>query len=144
MLHRSAYLTLLLSASVAATTPPPFEASCEEGQTYRYDGGNGLDMTGREAPFEYGWTAEKWGDLDVKWAGGKAIELGQIQAIVLTAQDSVVSAVGGSSASGATNVYSFVIDLQTGYAVFSQVQASSLGKNRAVKVRSQNLTCTVP
>ena len=121
----------------------PFSAECEEGGTHRYDGGNGLNMSGGKTDFDYGWSTEKWGGLKVSWDGGKNIKLGELDASVLSASNGVISAAWAGDNRMAVNVYSFVLDIPLGEAVYSQVQASSFGANRSIKVRSQDLKCTV-
>lgn len=129
--------------SYAADTLTPFTAECVEGSTHRYDGGNGLDMAGGKADFDYGWSTEKWGGLKVSWDGGKVIKVGQLEASVLGSSNGVISAAWAGDNGLAHNIYSFVIDLPLGEAVYSQVQASPLGKSRSIKVRSQDLECVI-
>lgn len=134
-------LLLLPVLSSATDSLKPFDAECEEGGTHRYDGGNGRDMSGGKADFDYGWSTEKWGGLEVSWEGGKVIKVGNLEATVLSASNGVISAAWAGDNGLAHNIYSFVIDLPLGQAVYSQVHASSLGESRSIKVRSQDLTC---
>ena len=135
---------------------PPFIAECIEDTTFRYDGGNGLDMRGREIELPgFGWMTEKWGGLTVKWSGGEGIKVGELDMAVLLVREwgvaaGVVNEVTGSSASellgvkqSGVSLYSFAIDISLGEAVFSQSTISRLGMSKQIKVRSQNLKCDV-
>lgn len=139
----SMFISLIVISPLYAKTVAPFKASCVEGETHRFDGGNGKDMMGEDIKNpEFGWMTEKWGGLNLSWSGEKTIVIGKLNATVLSSENGVVSAVWAGSAP-AVNIYSMVLDTLIGEAVFSQVQAASLGKNRAIKVRSQNLKCKI-
>tara|TARA_R110002094_G_scaffold108429_3_gene106423 strand:+ start:12507 stop:12920 length:414 start_codon:yes stop_codon:yes gene_type:complete len=121
----------------------PFYAKCTDGKTQRYDSGNGLDMFGKNIPdYSRGWTTDKWGGLDVIWEGGNQLKVAGQYLVVLTAEEGVISAVTPSQGI-AVNVYSFLIDIEIKEALYGQLQASSLGENRAIKARSQNLYCEI-
>ncbi|MCK5218608.1 hypothetical protein KAR10_03750 [bacterium] len=133
----------ILSPPLHAEQVAPFKASCVEGETHRFDGGNGKDMMGETIKDpEFGWMTEKWGGLTLSWSGDKTIIIGTLNATVLSTENGVLSAVWAGNAP-AVNIYSMVLDTVIGEAVYSQVQASSIGKNRAIKVRSQNLKCKI-
>ena len=137
-------LIFLYSVPLFASEVMPFTAECIEGETHRYDGGNGKDMMGKKINDpRYGWSTEKWGDLSITWSGGKTIVMGQIIATVTNAKSGVISAVWSVVNELAVNLYSMVIDTSIGQVVYSQVQASYLGESRAIKVRSQNLACKI-
>jgi len=133
----------MFSSQVWASSPGSFSADCTEGETHRYDGGNGFYINGGKIPDpEHGWITENWGGLKIFWIGGDNIKVGKLDFSVLNTDEGVVSAVWAGIGT-AINVYSFVIDLQLGEAVYSQVQASALGASRQIKVRSQNLICEI-
>ncbi len=137
-------LICLSSVQLYASEIVPFTAECVEGETHRYDGGNGKDMMGNKIQDpRYGWSTEKWGSLSISWSGGKTIIMGQLNAKVMLADGGVISAVWAGSNPLAQNIYSLVLDTILGQAVYSQVQATSLGENRSVKVRSENFYCKI-
>jgi hypothetical protein len=140
--------TLLFSSPVFAFDFPFFSASCLEGETHRYDGGydgkNMLDSSGKELIDE--WQTEKWGGLEIVWDGGDTIKVGGNQSRydnmqVIHAGGGVISAILNGPGLMTTNIYSFVIDLKIGQAVYSQVQG--VYGQHTIKVRSQNLKCEV-
>ena len=135
---------LLVCGLSQATEIRPFTAACVEGETHRYDGGNGKDMSGAQIDNpSYGWSTEKWGKTNIVWSGGKMIVIDKLNADVLHAERGVISAFWFGSNGLAVNLYSFVLDTVLGQALYSQSQASALGENRSVKVRSQNLSCAI-
>lgn len=135
-------LVLLRASAANADEVRPFRARCVEGETHRYDGGNGKSVTGEAASFAYGWQTEKWGGLDISWSGGKTIVVGQLNATVVSNTQGAISAVWSYDLP-ALNIYSLVLDTVLGEAVYTQSQAATSGLNRSIKVRSQNLRCTI-
>ncbi len=68
------------------------------------------------------WITEKWGGLEIAWDGGETIKVGMSNNFqVIHAGSGVISAVSSDSGLETTNIYSFVIDLEIGQAVYSQV-----------------------
>ncbi len=150
MKHHYLFLiaTLLFSSPVLASDFPLFSASCVEGETHRYDGGyndkNMHDSMGEKIIDE--WSTEKWGGLEIAWDGGETIKVGGFKSTynnmqVIHAGAGVISAIRNGPGLATTNIYSFVIDLEIGQAVYSQVQG--VYSQHTIKVRSQNLKCDV-
>ncbi len=120
----------------------PFTAFCKEGETHRYDDGNGVDMMGIKIKNpEYGWHTTKWGDMTITWAGGKTIVVDGLNASVVHLGKEVIGGVWTGEWGMAVNIYSLIMNTSLKKAVFTQVQASQLGKNRSMKVRSSNHNC---
>jgi hypothetical protein len=122
----------------------PFKAECQEGETHRFDGGNGLDIGGNPIadPLK-GWSTEKWGGLQVTWLGGKNARVGNADAQVVGTTDATLSVVWTHMEPLGSNIYSMVLDTILGEAVYSQVHASATGPSRQIKARVQNLRCTI-
>jgi len=138
-------LICLYGLPLYASEVMPFTAECVAGETHRYDGGNGKDMMGKkiQSP-QHGWSTERLGNLSITWSGGKTIVMDNLNATVTHAEGGVISAVwSGAVGKLAVNIYSMVLDTSIGQAVHSQVQASSLGESRQIKVRSEHFHCKI-
>jgi hypothetical protein len=122
----------------------PFKTKCVQGETHRYDGGNGKDVSGRTiANPGYGWSTEKWGNLEVVWSGGNTIVIGKLIATVLQAQDGIILAHWSEQSAWLTNLASLLLDTVLGEAVYSESQVTMFGESRSIKTRSQNLKCEI-
>lgn len=109
-----------------AAEVPPFKASCVEGETHRYDGGNGLDMLGKkiENP-DYGWSTEKWGNTNITWSGGETIVVDALNAAVVHNSDSIIVAIWMGDNGAALNLYSLLIDTTLSEAFYAETSVAS-------------------
>lgn len=134
---------MLFIASAHAQSQEPFRAICEQGETQRYDGGNGKNISGGTIPSSsYGWSTEKWGDLEITWRGDDALQYGNALAYVAHVNESEIVAFWYGEGGTAFNMKTVVVDRVTGIAMVTQTQTSAIGQNRSVKIRAQNLDCS--
>ena len=119
-------LSFLFSSSVALELNS-FVAECVEGETHRYDNG-------------HGWSTEKWGGIKIVWDGGEHMEVDGKPYMVVHSSNSALYAIRLYE----FGIFSIIIDIRLGEAVLAQVASGiDIGGDRPIKVRSQNLKCTL-
>jgi len=133
-------ILLLVDHSHAASSNPPFAASCQDVLTHAYR--DGTDLHGK--PVGESWSNDEHFNSTWKFVykGGRQITIDDKQAIVVQEHPGVLIAIEGSTNGQASGVWSYAIHLGMKKVVASQVNAfGSLDDAKGVKARSVNLKC---
>jgi len=135
-------ILLIVDHSHAASSNPPFAASCQDVLTHGYR--DGTDLNGK--PVAESWSNDEHFNSTWKFVhkGGQQITIDDKQAIIALEHPGVLIVIDGSTNGHASGVWSYAIHLGMKKVVASQVNAfGSLDDTTrlGVKARAVNLKC---